>query len=88
MTFEAPSARVSSARSMRADAAADPAWQHAADVRDERVVVARPLRRVQVDQLHLRAAAEPGDPPVDVAGFDGEPLALHELDDPAPLEID
>ena len=54
----------------------------------ERLVRARVLRRVEVDELHLRIAREALDPAVDVARLDGQPLALHELHDPAALEID
>ena len=88
ITFAAPSASVASARSrLRMP---PPTRQGSAPQmsRDEPGVLARPLGGVQIDQLHFRAAAEPRDPRVDVAGLDGEPLALHELDDPAALEID
>ena len=47
-----------------------------------------PLGRVEIDQLHLRRGREPRDPRIDVVGLDREPLALHELDDLAALEID
>ena len=43
-----------------------------------------PLRlgRVEIDQLHLRPAAEPVDPRVDVGALEREAFALHELHDP------
>ena len=81
MTLVAPSASVASRALDRADAAADPAGQRGADVRDERFVVAGALRRVEIDQLDLRVTARTRDPRVDIVGLDREPLALHELDD-------
>ena len=72
----------------RADAAADPAGKAGADRRDERLVRARVLGGIEVDELHLRVTGEALDPAVDVARLDGQALALHELDDPAALEID
>ena len=72
----------------RADAAADPAGKTGADRRDERLVRARVLRGIEVDELHLRISGEALDPAVDVARFDGQTLALHELHDSSALEID
>ena len=51
-------------------------------------VVAGALRRVEIDQLHLGKPAKPRDPRVDVGRLDRQPLALHELDDAAALEVD
>ena len=58
------------------------------DLADEREVVARAHRGVEIDDLHLRKALEAPDPAEDVLVPDGEPLALDELHDGAALEID
>ena len=72
----------------RAHAAADPARQRRGDVAHQRVVVAQRHRRIEVDQLDHREAAEAVNPAVHVGGFQGQRLALDELDDPPALEID
>ncbi len=46
------------------------------------------LYAVQVDELDARVVREPAHPGVDVVRGEGEPLALHQLDDLSALEID
>ena len=52
------------------------------------IVVSLVLRRVEIDQLHLRPAGEPVDPFVDVVALERQAFALHELDDAAAHEVD
>ena len=68
--------------------AADAAGQPPADRRDHGGVVAAASCGVQVDQLDARKAGEALDPRLRIGSFDGEALALHQLDDVAVLEID
>jgi len=72
----------------RANAAADAAREDTRDLPDEREIVARRHRAVEVDHLHFREPLEPPHPPEDVIVADREALALHELDDGAVFEID
>src|SRR4029453_8067886 len=72
----------------RTDAAADAAGEPAADIRDYRGVVALSFRRVEIDQLHPGKSGEPADPHFRIRRFNGELLALDELNDPAALEVD
>ena len=88
MTCCAPAASMSCARSTRADAAADAARQCRGDLPHDREVVAGAHGGVEIDDLHLRETFEPPHPAEHVIVSDGEPLALHELDDGAVLEID
>ena len=89
MTFVAPSASTALRALRRADAAADTAGQlggRCGATSDS--LSPASLRRVEVDQLDLRLAAQALDPGVDVAGLDRQLLALHELHDPAALQVD
>ena len=70
------------------DAAAHAAGKSGADRGDELAIVALALGRIQVDELYSREAREAGDPRFRVGCFDGEFLALHELDDVTVLEVD
>ena len=72
----------------RADAAADLAGQPRADVANQVIVRARAHRGVEVDDVDAGKPGEPLDPVVEIGCFDGELLALDELDDLAALEID
>src|SRR4029453_863128 len=72
----------------RPNAAADPAREFSADRRNQRLVCAGVHCRVEVDELNFGIAGEPFDPAIEVAGLDGELLALHELDDTAALKVD
>ena len=70
------------------DAAADAARQLSGDDPDERQVVARSHRRVEIDDLDLRKRRETAHPAKHVVVPDGEPLALDQLDHGAALEVD
>ena len=70
------------------DAAADPAGKRSTDVRDERFVAAGTLSRIEIDQLNLRVVRKSPHPRLDIIRLDRQTLALHELHDPAALEID
>jgi hypothetical protein len=70
------------------NAAADAAGQPAADVGDERGVVAAPARGVEIDQLHPREACEPRDPGLRARRLDRESFALHQLHHVPVLEVD
>ena len=72
----------------RADAAADATRSRRADVPNERVVASGANRGVEVDQLQLRERREAADPRVEVGVFEGETLALDELNDFAAAEVD
>ena len=72
----------------RSDPAADAAGESGADARDQLVVLPLRLCRVEVDQLHLRPAAEPLDPLVDGGALERKTFALNELHDAPAHEID
>ena len=70
------------------DAAADPAGEPCADRVDQRGVVPLTLCGVEVYELDPWEAGELENPRLGVRRFDGELLALHELNDVAALEVD
>src|SRR5690349_949767 len=71
-----------------ADAAAHAAGESSTHLTHERRVLATSARRVEVNQLHTRERRELLDPRLGVRHFDGELLALNQLDDMAILQID
>ena len=70
------------------DAAANAAGKPPADIGDHHGVVAASFRGVEIDQLHPRKSGELADPDLGIGGFNRELLALHQLNDPAALEVD
>ena len=68
-----------------ADAAGQPARRSTATIA---ALSPRPLRGIEVDQLHARKARELLDPRLGIRRLDRERLALDELDDVAVLEVD
>ena len=72
----------------RTDAAADLAGQARADLANQMIVRARVHGGVEVDDVDPAKPGETLDPVVEIRRFDGELLALNELDDLAALEID
>ncbi len=60
---------------------ADLAGQPAHHVLEQRLVAAGAHRRIQINELHEREAAEAIDPVIDVRILDSRALALHQLHD-------
>jgi hypothetical protein len=72
----------------RSYASANPARQRGRDLPDERIVVPDAHGGVQVDELYFGKPPKPLDPGVDVARFDRQLFALHELHDSTILQVD
>src|SRR5688500_10140586 len=72
----------------RTDASADLTGQARAYLADKMIVRARIHGRVQVDDVDAPKSGEAPNPVVQIGGFDGELLALNQLDDFAAFKID
>jgi len=72
----------------RPDPSADTAGALRRHTANQVVVVAGRHRSIEVDELDHREVLEAADPAEDVGAFDGDPVALDELDDFAAFQVD